>query len=81
MVEVLAGLAWLGGFFFVLSCFETATEEGKGEEMIFFSPAIVPVLPLDAGRQEGPLWATAVSRAPLALLCLHPSSRPSHHGC
>lgn len=36
MVEVLAGLAWLGGFFFVLSCFEMATEEGKEEEMIFF---------------------------------------------
>lgn len=36
MVEVLAGLAWLRGFFFVLSCFETAIEEGKGEEMIFF---------------------------------------------
>lgn len=36
MVEVLAGLAWLDSFFFVLSCFEMATEEGKGEEMIFF---------------------------------------------
>ena len=36
MVEVLAGLAWLDSFFFVLSCFEMAAEEGKGEEMIFF---------------------------------------------
>ena len=35
MVKVLASLVCLG-FFFVLSWFERATEEGKWEEMIFF---------------------------------------------
>lgn len=53
MVKVLASLVCLG---FVLSCFERATEEGKG--MAFpFSLMIMPVLPLDAG-EKAPLRAT-----------------------